>query len=594
MAFPLNDQVYTKSFTPREYEVELLYAAKEKNIIVCLGKNSEQTFLSIKLIQEFATNNRRLVSNGGKRAIYILNDEDKSTIIGTYIRQLTDLKVLGCNFDALEGFDKSFESSHVLVGTPKIYAQLISENKLLPCHINLVIVDECHKSIEDTDLKFVLQTFLLCNNVPRIIGLAVPVFNLTQEPGRLGLEIEKVEAAFQCEVETANDILSIIRYSPKPREYVVEYDKGENKDLYNTLKNCVQHAIDFLRDHRYDPMEIYTEEFYEDIQKIPDPIQKPFEMMQDFLYILETLGPWCADRAALTLLFLTEKLKVKTPYERHYLLLNMMTSIFIKIRALCDNEFQHLSEKERIYQYSTPKVHRLLEILKIFTPFYTKEINTAENKADINSKNGVTKNDKNVSLLRTQEKPMHLKKFGGNWKSNDDNYKKPFKSQRYPCSGTDPDLLCGVIFVDKGFTAKVLFYLLSEICKHDEDLHFLSPLYTIERNVDDIGYSRDLEMEHRKQEEVLKRFRIHECNLLIATSILEEGIDIPKCNFVMRYDFPKNYQSYIQCKSRARAMDALHVLLVPQDASKELIWQLAQYQYIEKVKLGNLNVKTHF
>ncbi|XP_071644928.1 endoribonuclease Dicer-1 [Temnothorax longispinosus] len=587
MAFPLNDQVYTKSFTPREYEVELLYAAKEKNIIVCLGKNSEQTFLSIKLIQEFATNNRRLVSNGGKRAIYILNDEDKSTIIGTYIKQLTDLKVLVCDSGVLEGFDKSFESSHVLVGTPKTYAQLISENKLLPCHINLVIVDECHKSIEDSNLKFVLQTFLLCNNVPRIIGLAVPVFNLTQEPGRLGLEIEKVEAAFQCEVETANDILSTIRYSPKPREYVVEYDRGEKKDLYNTLKNCVLHAIEFLRDHRYDPMEIYTEEFYEDIQKIPDPIQKPFEMMQDFLHILETLGPWCADRAALTLLFLTEKLKIKTPYERHYLLLNMMTSVFIKIRALCDNEFQHLSEKERIYQYSTPKVHRLLEILKIYTPFYTKEINTPEKKAsaDVNSKNCVTKSDKNVSFSRTQEKPVQLKKFGGNWKSNDDNYKRTFKSQRYPCSGTDPDLLCGVIFVDKGFTAKVLFYLLSEICKHDEDLHFLSPLYTIERNIDDIGYSRDLEMEHRKQEEVLKRFRIHECNLLIATSILEEGIDIPKCNFVMRYDFPKNYQSYVQCKSRARAMDALHILLVPQEASNEFIWQLAQYQYIEKTLL---------
>ncbi|KYQ58121.1 Endoribonuclease Dicer [Trachymyrmex zeteki] len=587
MAFPLNDQVYTKSFTPREYEVELLYAAKEKNIIVCLGKNSEQTFLSIKLIQEFATNNRRLVSNGGKRTIYILNDKDKCTIIGTYIKQLTDLKVLACDSGVLEEFDRSFESSHVLVGTSKVYAQLISESKLLSCHINLVIVDECHKSIEDSNLKFVLQTFLLCNNVPRIIGLAVPVFNLTQEPGRLGLEIEKVEAAFQCEVETANDILSIIRYSPKPREYIVEYDRGEKKDLYNTLKSCVLHAIEFLRDHRYDPMEIYTEEFYEDIQKIPDPIQKPFEMMQDFLHILETLGPWCADRAALTLLFLTEKLKIKTPYERHYLLLNMITSVFIKIRALCDNEFQHLSEKERIYQYSTPKVHRLLQILKIYTPFYTKETNTSEKKtsADINSKNCVTKSDKNISFSRSQEKPMQLKKIGGNWRSNDDNYKKTFKLQRYSCSGTDPDLLCGVIFVDKGFTAKILFYLLSEICKHDEDLHFLSPLYTIERSTDDVGYSRDLEMGHRKQEEVLKRFRIHECNLLIATSILEEGIDIPKCNFVMRYDFPKNYQSYIQCKSRARAMDALHVLLVPQEASKEFIWQLAQYQYIEKTLL---------
>jgi len=49
--------------------------------------------------------------------------------------------------------------------------------------------------------------------------------------------------------------------------------------------------------------------------------------------------------------------------------------------ALCDNEFQHLSEKERIYQYSTPKVHRLLQILKIYTPFYTKETNTSEKKA---------------------------------------------------------------------------------------------------------------------------------------------------------------------------------------------------------------------
>lgn len=46
----------------------------------------------------------------------------------------------------------------------------------------------------------------------------------------------------------------------------------------------------------------------------------------------------------------------------------------------------------------------------------------------------------------------------------------------------------------------------------------------IESNTDEVGYCRDLELEHRKQEEVLKRFRIHECNLLIATSILEEGL----------------------------------------------------------------------
>lgn len=100
----------------------------------------------------------------------------------------------------------------VLLATSKTCAQLLADKKILPHQINLVIVDECHKSINNSQLKFILQTILSCNNVPRIIGLAVPLFNLTQEPGRLGLEIEKVENTFQCEVETASDILSILRY----------------------------------------------------------------------------------------------------------------------------------------------------------------------------------------------------------------------------------------------------------------------------------------------------------------------------------------------------------------------------------------------
>lgn len=80
--------------------------------------------------------------------------------------------------------------------------------------------------------------------------------------------------------------------------------------------------------------------------------------------------------------------------------------------------------------------------------------------SDATSKDCITKNDKDISS-RIQEKVQLKKGLGGNWKSNDDNYKKTPKSQRYLCGNTDPDLLCGVIFVDKGFTAKVIFYLLN-------------------------------------------------------------------------------------------------------------------------------------
>lgn len=317
-----------------------------------------------------------------------------------------------------------------------------------------------------------------------------------------------------------NSDLFLNRYSPKPKEYVVEYAKNEKGKLHTTMENYILHALEFLRDHRHDPTEIYNEEFYEDIQKIPDPTEKPFEMMQDFLYILETLGPWCADRAALALLILTEKLKVKTPYERHYLLLNMVASVFTKIRALCDNTFEVLSEKERIYKYTTPKVHRLLQILKTYTPYYNKDINNTDNKLNENIPQKLPVNNREGF---TRDRFVQSKKSDCNWKSNEENCRKPPRASRHMRGITDPDLLCGVIFVNKAFVAKVLFYLLNEISMHDEDLHFLSPLYTIERNIEDISYSKDLEIEHRKQEEVLKRFRIHECNLLISTSILEEG-----------------------------------------------------------------------
>ena len=67
-------------------------------------------------------------------------------------------------------------------------------------------------------------------------------------------------------------------------------------------------------------------------------------------------------------------------------------------------------------------------------------------------------NEKEVSNHREL---IQGKKAGNYWKSNEDGYKKPAKSPRYLRGITDPDLLCGIIFVDKGFTAKILFYFLN-------------------------------------------------------------------------------------------------------------------------------------
>lgn len=594
MAFVVTDHVHTRSFTPREHQVELLYSALERNIIICLGKSPELTFIGTKLVQEFAIGNRKSLTKNGKRIIYLLKDEEACTSRARHIEQSTDLKVLGCWDIETFDLDRYNEGNvQVLLLTVKVCAQLLTNGFLNASQVKLLLIDKCHNLTKNLDLDVVLEAFRVshnninndCDDPARIVGFAIPLYSLTKQPGKLSYEIQKIESSLRCQIETASDLLSILRYSPKPREFMLAYKITNVDELTQLLKNCTDHALDFLYDHRYDPHEVYKGNFSEEIEKIPNPTEKPCEVIHEFLYILNTLGPWAADRAALVILALVEKLKIKTPYDRHYLLLGTLTTLFIKIRAYCDSFFENLEETEKIFKFSSPKIHRLIEVIKVFAPPIKKD-------DDVVKKNIV--DDKTIVDIKSnkkEEKNNVVTKINGRgqFKRSDPEYKRSkYYRQRGP---TDPDLLCGLIFVDNMITAKVLFYLLNELSKKESEFRFLFPLYLNEKTNDDIISGRDIEMEHKKQEEVLKKFRIHECNLLISTSVLEEGIDIPKCNFVMRFDFPKNYQSYAQCKSRARANDAVHILLVSETRAENCIKELAHYHYIEQILLAKCSSK---
>lgn len=82
---------------------------------------------------------------------------------------------------------------------------------------------------------------------------------------------------------------------------------------------------------------------------------------------------------------------------------------------------------------------------------------------------------------------------------------------------------------------------------------------------------------------VLRKFRAHETNLLIATSIVEEGVDIPKCNLVVRFDLPTEYRSYVQSKGRARAPVSNYIMLADSERTQAFQEDLTTYKAIEKV-----------
>ena len=80
------------------------------------------------------------------------------------------------------------------------------------------------------------------------------------------------------------------RYCTKPKELVVECSLPTPGVLDEVLESQISCALAFLTDHRYDPSEVYEDEFQEELKGIPDPKIDPQNILNDFLDVLHTLG----------------------------------------------------------------------------------------------------------------------------------------------------------------------------------------------------------------------------------------------------------------------------------------------------------------
>ncbi|KAL7019743.1 hypothetical protein ACKWTF_011228 [Chironomus riparius] len=586
-------------FTPREYQIELLSAAKERNIIICLSSVSAREFCALKLIQELSHEIRR--NENRKISLFLTSSKSAYNLI----YYLTDLKVInlnGLNDDEIE-WENIYDNQVILLETKQCLDALecyyIDLNR-----VNLIVVDECHnrtRKSEITDIFFNYYKATL--EKPKIFGLAGPIHSAACSPARLGAELEYLETLLKAKAETASDIVTVLRYTSKPIEFVVECGISNETEVSNYIRNLVLTKKAYLLDHRYELSEIYSEDEYKDeLENIPDPKDEPLRILDDFLLILDELGVYCADKAALIILMQTEKLKVKTKYERHFLLLCLVTSTLVQIRSFCDLIFQSIkTERERIEKFSTPKITRILEILRLFKPTNVREQKARDKpkverteeaeKGDLIECEKINKIEADLETLKASVTKMS-KEIGSQpvvpVARNHHRFSR-FKNRRrfYPRqrpNQNESDILCGLIFCSSVITTKVLFCLFCEMSRHDPDLKFLNVQYTIDKIADPITDAKEAENEHRKQEEVLKKFRMHECNLLISTTVLEEGYDLPKCNLVVRFDQPSTYRSYVYCKGRARANNALHIIMVSPKINEN---------YYKSLLNEQLNPKTH-
>ncbi|KAJ2888417.1 Dicer-like protein 1, partial [Coemansia aciculifera] len=131
-----------------------------------------------------------------------------------------------------------------------------------------------------------------------------------------------------------------------------------------------------------------------------------------------------------------------------------------------------------------------------------------------------------------------------------------------------PHELCGIVFTSRRLAAVLLVYIISQI----SEFSFIRadvllgasqrPGSTMDRPIRSGSVRTANQL-------TLADFASGRLNLVFATQVAEEGVDIQPCNVIVRFDMPNTATSLIQSRGRARMCDSQFIVMVPEmDSNK--------------------------
>ncbi|KAH7063345.1 type III restriction enzyme, res subunit family protein, partial [Macrophomina phaseolina] len=110
-----------------------------------------------------------------------------------------------------------------------------------------------------------------------------------------------------------------------------------------------------------------------------------------------------------------------------------------------------------------------------------------------------------------------------------------------------------IVFVQRRHTARILHQVFASIG---------GPYLKSGMIMGNSSRASGLNISFREQVMTLLRFKKGELNCLFATSVAEEGLDIPNCNIVIRFDLYKTMIQYVQSRGRARHKNSRYLHMV--------------------------------
>ncbi|KFM83501.1 Endoribonuclease Dicer, partial [Stegodyphus mimosarum] len=354
------------------------------------------------------------------------------------------------------------------------------------------------------------------SEMPKIFGLSASLLNRKCKPSQLEKNLHELEKTLRSTIITARDVSEIQKYGTDPEEIAIFYHGSEfaDSDLKEEIVNLSNELkckkSEFSRDEDALESDLLFEKQFRYSSEGVIFFDKPLRCLNAVCETFENLGLWCACTAAEIYLKEVTILCDRPIMEKYQKILEKVQKFLEDFIKKCEILLQK-------NENSMP--HKLKRLLEIF--FAVKE-----SKKFINELPHIS----DVTFAEDPEEYfVNIKQIQEYSNSSDIN-------------------VCSIVFVEQRITAYVLYQWLLYMTEKYPALAFLKPNFIV-------GHGRanftETSMTEKKQKEIVSSFRKKECNILIATCVLEEGMDIRQCNLVIRFDLPKDFRSYVQSKGRA-------------------------------------------
>jgi ERCC4-related helicase len=135
----------------------------------------------------------------------------------------------------------------------------------------------------------------------------------------------------------------------------------------------------------------------------------------------------------------------------------------------------------------------------------------------------------------------------------------------------------GIVFAQRRATVAILAHIL-DVHPSTKDIFNVSSFVGTSQHRSHANSIVDL-LDSRQQAETLDHFKNKRKNLIVATSVLEEGIDVSACHIVLCFDNPANLKSFVQRRGRARKKDSKIILFI---SSQDTLDKSSKWQELEE------------